>query len=190
LVYLGHVTHFGDERLNLYGRDILFKNAKECDEAIISNFNNVIGKNDVLFHLGDVSMNEKHLDLISKINCNKKFLIKGNYDKKDQTAKYEVSDELLLEYFDKVEDYFVIRMKVDGKNTEDIYLVHEPEKMREDLFCLVGHIHSLKMVFYNNGKGALNVGVDAHHFFPVSLERVRFYLQAIRSHYDQNVWWK
>ena len=27
--------HFGDERLNLYGRDLLFQNSKECDDFII-----------------------------------------------------------------------------------------------------------------------------------------------------------
>ena len=180
-------THFGDERLNLYGRDILFKNAKECDEHIVKRWNEIVKDDDVVFHLGDVAMTREGLDLVKQLKGTK-YLIKGNYDKADQTAKYDVSDELLLEYFDKVEEYFAIKVKLEDGTTEKLFLIHEPEKMRDDLFSMVGHVHGLRTVFYNNGKGALNVGTDAHHFIPISLDKVKFYINGIRNYYDQNVW--
>jgi len=182
LVYLGHVIHFGDERLNLYGRDILFKNAKECDDHIIKRWNETVGPEDTVFHLGDVSMTREGLELVRQLN-GKKYLIAGNYDKMGQTAKYKVSKDVLLEYFDKVEEYFAIKIKLDDGSTEALHLVHEPERARPDMFNIVGHIHGLWKVQRN----MINVGVDTWHFTPISLDQIKFYINAIRKFYDINV---
>jgi len=181
--YFTSDTHHGDERLNLFGRDGAFKSAKECDEYIIKKWNEIVKEDDIIFHLGDVAMTKEGLDLVKQLN-GIKYLIKGNYDKADQTAKYEVSDELLLEYFDKVEEYFALKITLEDGSTEEIFLVHEPEKAREDMFNLVGHIHGLWKVQRNK----INVGTDAWHFMPVSLDQVKFYINAIRKYYDINVY--
>ena len=72
-------THFNDSRLNLYGRDIRFKNAKEVNDHIIKVWNESIGKNDLVYHLGDISMDREGLDILNQLN-GEKILIKGNYD--------------------------------------------------------------------------------------------------------------
>jgi hypothetical protein len=36
-------------------------------------------------------------------------------------------------------------------------------------------------------RNGLNVGVDCHNFYPVSVETIVFYTVAIKKHYDENV---
>jgi calcineurin-like phosphoesterase family protein len=48
---------------------------------------------------------------------------------------------------------------------------------------IFGHIHEKCKV----KRFGLNVGVDAHHFYPVAKEEVEFYLYAILHYYDSEV---
>jgi calcineurin-like phosphoesterase family protein len=71
-------THFNDERLNLYGRDLMFNSASEVNEYVILRWNETVGKDDLVYHLGDVSfISDQYVD---KLNGNI-FLIRGNHDK-------------------------------------------------------------------------------------------------------------
>lgn len=173
-------SHFEDERLNLYGRDILFKNAKEVDEYIVKICNEVLPEDAELYHLGDVSMTLEGLENMNKIKCKKKILIKGNYDisvENGGTAKYEISDKVLLKYFDEV--YDELEIEIDG---EIVYLNHFPTNSKEQYMNIMGHIHAIFKVSRN----IINVGLDAWHFTPVSEEMVKFQMNGIRNHYDQN----
>lgn len=51
----------------------------EMDEAMIANWNNVVGHNDVVWHLGDVVINRKALKTLGRLNGRKK-LVMGNHD--------------------------------------------------------------------------------------------------------------
>ncbi len=175
-------THFDDDRLNLYGRDLVFKNSKEVDEHIIQRCNEIIPKDATLYHLGDVSMTLEGLENINKIECKKKILIKGNYDiSKDNggTSKFEITDKILLKYFDEVYDDLEIKI-----GDEMIYLNHFPVNIREDVFNICGHIHGL----WKCCRNGVNVGVDCWHFTPVSEELIKFQINGVRNHYDQNVY--
>jgi calcineurin-like phosphoesterase family protein len=172
-------THFNDERLNLYARNLLFKNAEEVNEHIIKTWNNTVGENDLVYHLGDVSMDLKGLEILNKLN-GKKILIKGNYDipiSEGGTSKFEINDKVLLKYFSKV--YDELEITIGDKN---VYLNHFPVNTKEDVFCIVGHIHGL----WKCQRNAINVGVDCWHFTPVSEDLIKFQMGGIKNHYDQN----
>ena len=168
--------HFDDDRLNLFGRDLLFKTKEEFDNAIIQNWNSVVSQSDTVIVLGDVALSEKGLANISKCNGTK-LLIKGNYDEK-ASAKYNVSDELLLKYFKEVTDSGYIKI-----GTEDVYLNHYPSKGSDRYFNIVGHIHGTWRVQRN----MINVGTDAWNYRPISEDTVSFFMNAIRKFYDNNV---
>lgn len=168
--------HFDDNRLNLFGREVCFKTSEEFDKQIIKNWNEVVGENDKVYYLGDVALSLKGLENIKKCN-GIKILVKGNYDEKE-SAKYEISDDILLKYFNKV--YKSGFIKIDG---ERIYLNHFPNKGKKDCFNIVGHIHEKWKVQRN----MINVGIDAWHFYPVSEEQIKFTINAIRNHFDNNV---
>lgn len=172
--------HFDDNRLNLYGRDLIFANEKEFNQYVIEKWNSVVGKEDLVIVVGDVSMTREGLEYLLLLN-GEKWLVKGNYDnskKNGGTAKYDISDDILFRYFEKVmDDYVTI---VDG---EKVYVNHYPTNAKPSMFNIVGHIHGTWKVQRN----MVNVGLDAWHFTPVSEELIKFQMNGIRNHYDQNV---
>jgi len=173
--------HFQDERLNLYGRDLMFENSKEVDKYIIKRWNETISDNDLVIVVGDISMTKDGLDILKKLN-GEKWLVKGNYDISEEnggTAKYDISDDKLSKYFTKVVD----ELEVDI-NGEKVFINHFPTNAKTDRFNIVGHIHGTWKVQRN----MINVGVDAWHFVPVSEDLIKFQMNGIRVHYDQNVY--
>ncbi|HGS9340392.1 hypothetical protein MXT59_13135 [Clostridioides difficile] len=174
-------THFGSQRtLELSKRP--FTTVEEMDEVMIENWNNVVSKNDIVYHLGDFGDYEKVKRLNGII-----MLILGNYEEKDgEQGKLPLIDNkyLLLEGFDKI----LGRTNQVSYSNRIINLSHEPSKVKDkkideinvDLF---GHIHKLCMI----KPYGLNVGVDCHNFKPIDMETVLFYHNAILNHYDNEV---
>ena len=166
-------THFGEQRtLELSKRP--FATVREMDIAIMSNWNNVVAKNDTVYHLGDFG----NFDNAQYLNGNI-ILISGNYD--DKFTDEEILNSGIKE---------VIRSDCYGVIIDwvDIYMSHYPSLAIEQLtytnsFNLFGHIHKLQMVKRNG----LNVGIDCHNFYPIDFETVMFYRKAIRNFYDEEV---
>ena len=68
--------------------------------------------------------------------------------------------------------------------TKVIRVTHKPEDCDKSEFNLYGHIHGRQLV----KTYGLDVGVDGHHFYPLSLkDDVSFFKTAIEEHYDDNV---
>ena len=63
---------------------------------------------------------------------------------------------------------------------------HYPVNCSDKYFSIVGHIHGLWKIKRN----MVNVGVDAWHFKPVSLNEIRFIKSGIdKGYYDENVFY-
>ncbi len=169
--------HFTDDRLNLFGRDLLFKNSDEVDDYIINKWNEKIRENDLTIVVGDVALSKKGLEKMKLLNGTK-WLVKGNYDEKEETAKFDISDELLKKYFQAVVSELYLKI-----GNEIVYINHYPTNAKKEYFNIVGHIHGLFKVQRN----MINVGVDAWHFCPVSKKMIEFQMNGIKKYYDQNV---
>ncbi len=93
-------THFGHtnswEKFKLPDGSPLrpFTSNEEMDETMIERWNAKVGPNDVVYHLGDVVINRKHLHLVKRLN-GKKRLILGNHDIFKNKDYYEVGFESL-----------------------------------------------------------------------------------------------
>jgi len=87
-----------------------FDSVDEHDKWIISQWNSVVGKNDLTFVLGDITLNQKFLPLMKKLKGNK-HLIMGNHD--------DFSIHRYLLYFNKV--YGILKYK-------GFWLSHAPIK--------------------------------------------------------------
>lgn len=78
-------THFGHEKTctvfkNEDGSPLRpFANAAEMDEAMVERWNAVVKPEDKVYHLGDVVINKKFLNVVSRLNGHKR-LIRGNHD--------------------------------------------------------------------------------------------------------------
>ena len=161
-LHLGH-----NAMLGMCGRP--FETVEEMTETLIMNFNACVRKDDTVYILGDLSHRitlEEANRLIARLN-GKKILCKGNHDKKYDPALFE-----------EIHDF--MELHVDGMN---ISLMHYPmmewPKSRHGSVHLHGHIHSTgeyNLQQREDGILRYDVGVDANHYFPVSLKQVKEFL--------------
>lgn len=71
-------THFGHTNIIKYCNRP-FNSVEEMDEALIENWNSVVGSQDKVYHLGDVTLSAKKLAILDRLKGNK-VLIRGNHD--------------------------------------------------------------------------------------------------------------
>ena len=101
---------------------------EEHDEWLLNQINSVLNKNDVLYILGDVAMDDESLKKMRKIKAGNRILVRGNHDIGD-TKKY-------LEYFQTVQGI------ISYKGT--FWLTHcpiHPQELRGRI-NLHGHVHA------------------------------------------------
>lgn len=192
-VFFTSDTHFNSERtLELSRRP--FSSVQEMNDKIISNWNNTVKSDDVVFHLGDFGDGS----FITKLN-GKVVLLYGNYEFGDDSSikKY-------IQYFEKVLPFsgYMIDFTKFGKymyySKYNLHLCHKPSNMITDCFNLFGHVHQLSMLkkhlvrINNNNENVyacgLNVGIDIF-WKPVDLNVIEFYKNGVYYHYDKEVFW-
>ena len=178
MIFFTSDTHFGSDRtLKFSCRP--FANTNEMDETLINNWNKVVGKDDVVYHLGDFG----NYEIVRKLN-GKITLILGNYEqnalKTDFKGNFlEFSNYLTqIGFYNVVENHLILPLK-----NCTYFLTHEPLNCSKEYFNLFGHIHE-KCKCKRFG---LNVGTDCFNFTPASVDNVEFYKDAILNHYDENV---
>ncbi len=147
-----------------------FKSIDEQNKIIIDKCNAMVGPDDELIHLGDVSIDLDGLKLMDRIICKNRTLIIGNYD--------DDKLEELKQYFPKM-----VRGAYITVGDVKYYLNHYPVNAKDDKMNIVGHIHGLWKVQPN----MINVGVDAWNYEPLDEARIKFVTEAIHKHYDDNV---
>ena len=104
-VFLVSDTHFGHEKTcSVFKREDgsplrPFKNAEEMDEEMVRRWNERVRPNDKVYHLGDVVINRKALNVLRRLNGDK-VLIRGNHD------IFKLSD--YTEHFRDIRGYHVM----------------------------------------------------------------------------------
>ena len=148
-----------------------FGSQEEMDRTMIDNWNNVVAKNDVVFHLGDFCFMVNPWKYLNELN-GLIHLIPGTHDKR--TAR-------LIKRESKANDtsrFFVCdpihRWKPNRpiKDTQRIVLCHYSMRVWQNschgAWHLYGHSHG-KL----EGHGlSFDVGVDAQNFTPISIDEV------------------
>lgn len=170
-------THFGHKNILTFC-ERPFNSVEEMDNAIIERWNSKVGKNDIVFHLGDFAFasNKRWQELIYKLN-GKIYLILGNHDVVRWPGNYT------MQLFDRVENQ--IMLKIDNKYK--VYLNHFPFLCYDGTYrnpedCTIqlhGHVHQR---IGDIGKDAqrlqyrfpyqYDVGVDNNNFYPISWEEI------------------
>ena len=69
-------THFKHENVAKWRG---FESAQEQDELIVKNWNNIVTKGDVVYHLGDITMEKKDYSILDELKGFKKCAL-GNHD--------------------------------------------------------------------------------------------------------------
>lgn len=123
---------------------------------MIQRWNDVVGQNDVVYHLGDFALGDKTLvpEIVAKLNGNIR-LVLGNHDKKDVKFYYDCG-------FDRVYDKSII--------VSDFFILsHEPMMFIGPNNCLVnihGHVHNSDN-FKTFTKSSCCVCVERWDYMPV-----------------------
>jgi calcineurin-like phosphoesterase family protein len=159
-------THFGHAKMCDFLRDDgtkvrPFKSAEEQDEYMIEKWNSVVNKKDQTYHLGDVVIHRRSLEILSRLN-GVKVLIKGNHD------IFPPND--YLKYFKDVRGSHLLH--------KDYRLTHVPwhtSCVRDGEFNLHGHIH-YHTVLGADGKPDpryINMCVEHWDYTPVPFEQIK-----------------
>jgi calcineurin-like phosphoesterase family protein len=169
-------THFGHRNIIRYCQRP-FATVEEMNETIIDNWNGVVGKDDVVFHLGDFSVGgaAEWTSLLESLN-GRIFLVLGNHDMNNV-------DQGFMRRFENVSMQMLISI---GK--QRIYLNHYPflcyGGSYRGTWQLFGHVHTspCNSGLDNSRLGMLfptqyDVGVDNNSFTPVSFEEVEIKIQ-------------
>lgn len=175
-IWLTSDTHFGHQRtLELSKRP--YRSVEEMDKDMIKKWNQIIGKKDTVYHLGDFG----NFDILNQLNGNV-ILLFGNYevDYFKNKRNINIKQYLISKGF---KDVYTENCLTITLNNKKYNIVHEPLNTVGDEFYLFGHIHKLQMV----KKNGLNVGVDCHNFYPIDIGTIEFYRNAIENHYDNEV---
>ena len=161
-IYLISDTHFYHENI-IHSCKRPFADVEEMNEALVVNWNNVVGNDDIVYHLGDFSFGnfEETQSILRRLN-GRICLILGNHDRArsvswwQRCGFYRVYDRPIL-----VEEYFL--------------LSHEPLAWSDDsstVFASVyGHVHN-RPEFRPVTARTHNVSVEVIGYTPILLNDV------------------
>ena len=146
-----------------------FKSLNEMNHTILDNYLKTVQDEDTVFLLGDLtikrgSSSKKYISMIYNFLPGQKHLIKGNHDKYTK------------EFYKEECGFISVRKKI---STSKYVLVHDPAHfsnmdLQSGKLLLHGHRHYLKPTDNLESSAKIyDVGVDANHFFPVSLGRIK-----------------
>lgn len=172
--------HFGHKNvLNFCKRP--FINVKEMNQALIDNWNSVIGHDDIVFVLGDMFwFHSRHeiSKLIRKLNSKEIYIVPGNHCKR---TAYELCDERVI----LLDDVSAIYLREEGKPQiiAEIIVSHCPlmtwPHRDQGAYNLFGHIHSGPMCQNKIDRDLplwdkqYDVGVDNNNYTPISFEEIK-----------------
>lgn len=175
-VFFTSDTHFGHKNiLDFCHRP--FSCIEEHDEALITNWNSVVGPDDTVFHLGDFGFGGYPFwkSIVEQLNGHI-ILIIGNHDWKNLTA----GARLLFDDCVSQARILIGEQEVYLNHFPYLCFAHQnPEKPNHSI-QLFGHVHSgplsegtdisrLQYCFPTQ----YDVGVDNNNFTPVSWEQVK-----------------
>ncbi len=158
--YVFSDPHFDSESIIVNGCRP-FSSVSEMNETLIKNYNNVIGKQDICYWLGDImygATKDKVANLLRQLR-GRKYLIMGNHDRGHSETWW------LSCGFDKVFSHPIY----DAENY--IMLSHEPLPEFGNLSPIAnihGHIH-IQDYDFKNHNNCINVCVEKTDYRPVLL---------------------
>lgn len=155
-------THFGHTNI-IRHCSRPFRSADDMDSYLIRTWNNVVGHDDTVYHLGDFSTLPDHriAHILSQLN-GRKHLIRGNHDKRTHRAEQWID----------VQD--TLHITVDGHK---VFLCHYPMRewpgMWKGGLHLYGHVHgNMKSL-----PGSMDVGSDVWGGRPVQVADMLPYIE-------------
>lgn len=160
-IFVTSDTHFGHKNILKFAKDSRpFDSVADMDQALIDSWNSVVGKNDLIYHLGDLSFHKKNktIDIIKQLN-GIKYQILGNHD---GVLRHRDFDDL----FAWRGDYK--KIVVDGVK---VILFHYPilhwDSQQHSSMMLHGHLHSNRV-----DVNTMDIGADSNNLMPYNMRDI------------------
>lgn len=161
-------THFGHANIIKY-TNRPFASVWQMDEALINNWNGVVRRDDVVYHLGDLSFcsPRRTEEILSRLN-GRIHMVKGNHDKR----LHEFSTR-----FESISDFREIYVQDESadRGAQKIVLCHYAMKVWNKrhwgAWQLYGHSHG--SLPEDPDARSCDVGVDCWNYTPVAYETLR-----------------
>jgi len=153
-------THFNHANIIKYCNRP-FNTVEAMNEALIRNWNEKVGPNDSVYHLGDVSFGtpDQCRDILKRLN-GKIYLIKGNHEKPALACASR---------FEWIKDVWEVR---DGN--QSLWLSHYAHRVwnkgHHGVWHLYGHSHGT--LPDDPESNSIDIGVDCHNYVPLSLQEI------------------
>ena len=170
MIYFTSDQHFFHDNVIKYC-DRPFSSVEEMNAIISRNYCEVVGVNDLVMFLGDISIKRgsKYKAIISELVKSlpgHKILIRGNHDQYTNT-------------FYREECGFLESVRI--KRLEHMVLTHNPLDFTEEdsgKYLIHGHSHcpvpveNFSHTGFLSSQKVYDVGVDANNYYPISLDYV------------------
>lgn len=144
-----------------------FKDIDEMNETMVDNHNKIVRKNDIVWFLGDITMDHRNLHILHRLSGHKR-LIMGNHDNLPAKDYYQ--------YFDEVHP-----LKIKYNMIMSHIPLHESSVVPRFDKCLHGHLHGNVI----NHPAYLCVSVEQINYTPISLEDVIKRFDDNKEKYDR-----
>lgn len=152
-----------------------FDSVEEMNEKLIENWNSVIGKDDLIFCLGDFALgSEKQTRYILERLNGHKVLIKGNHEKSVMCKDYNRN-----EFNGGIYEILEIKVNDDevANGFQHIVLCHYTmftfHNSHRGTWQLFGHVHGRLDGDSRISPNQIDVGVDSHNYTPINYKRVK-----------------
>lgn len=157
-----------------------FKDVEEMNSVLIERWNSKVGKNDIVYHLGDFTLSGKVIasSVFSQLNGN--IWVVGNFKHHDKNWINKIENMTLthLNTIYKSASGYTVRV-IDPITTvyvqnvnKSVVICHYPieewERKHYGVIHLHGHSHGNSRKIENR----YDVGVDCWDFYPVTLEEI------------------
>jgi len=169
-VFLISDTHFYHERAILK-TNRPFRNVEEMNEKLIANWNNVVGDNDKVFHLGDVFFYPSQVKMKPILSRLKgyKVLIKGNHDR-ESDSKY------LRAGFQEVHKEYVLNGYLLTHQPMEEEEIRQRQQKEGIIKNICGHVHDWLHILKDYH---ICVSVEVINYTPILLEDVIKYADKL-----------
>lgn len=154
-----------------------FKDLSHMREELVSRHNEVVDPDDIVYHLGDLSMKHESVPYYLQRLHGVHILCAGNHDRCFRQEKYievykeygfaEVHVEPIKVYFEELgQEVLLSHLPYKGDPAEKY---HDKRPENQGLWHICGHVHTSWKV---KGK-EINVGVMQWDYYPVSIPQIK-----------------
>lgn len=146
-----------------------FQSINHHNDTLVANINNTVGKNDVLFILGDIAFGgfENIKIFMDRIVCDEVHLIYGNHDEHIINNRNDIRKSFTTSTFYR-------EITIDGKLIVNFhYPIREWNGAHKGAYHLYGHQHNLPEHRFSNTGRSMDVGLDGHpEFRPYNIKEI------------------